>query len=795
LAAVVAKTMARTPADRYQTPAEVLSALAPFCEPDLRPAPRVQKQVRRWPLIAAGLALLAGVTAAGVIIIVRDQQGNKSAQIEIPAGGSVKVTPPVGGSVEVIDNGTKSSAMRVDPRADEAQGALRTLLAKAKDPASKSEKLRDEVIDFCLKYRGTPASCQAGLLLPEMPPLTNSVGMKLAPIPPGKFQMGSLPGEPGRNKDGREGPRHEVEITRPFFMGVHEVTVGQFRGFVKATGHKTDAEKKGGAERLYPNGQWRHDARASWQNPGFEQTDAHPVVCIRWNDAQAFCAWLSKKEGRTYRLPTEAEWEYACRAGTTTHFYSGNDDRDLKGVANVADASLTRRVPNAGRCVSWDDGFPFTAPVGSFRPNAFGLYDMHGNAWEWCHDWFGRDYYQITPRQDPPGPNRSGVHVLRGGAWFDSINNCRAADRHYNLVSSSCHANMGFRVVLLPAGPQAAPAGSPEPEAFLGSNPLEHANRVTCCRFSPDGKVLATGGKDGVVKLWDGLTGKELRTLSQREPVGNIVFSPDGRTLASWSKRGVPAGKPLEWKVKFWNVDTGKELPGWPGFPELLGPVAFSPDGKIVATGGPNHAIKLWDFSTRKERGSLTGHTGDLTCLAFSPDGKQLASGSDACVMKLWNLSDQREVLSLREEGQKASWCPWIHSTVFSQDGKYLVVGMGAYLLVYDLSSSKLRWKLRKHIWATVSVVLSTDDRYVLSAGSAGDGVHFVISELATGDSIRSVPAWRAYRDGYRGAEAIALSPDGSILASAGPDHTVKIWDTESWRELEAQPASPLPAK
>src|SRR5262249_10455549 len=139
-------------------------------------------------------------------------------------------------------------------------------------------------------------------------------------------------------------------------------------------------------------------ARYSWRNPGFAQTDEHPVVNVSWNDAQAFCDWLSQKEGKKYRLPTEAEWEYGCRANTRTRFHGGDEDGTLWQVANAMDRSLgaqwsynklknkevQRRLSDWFESVTWDDGYPFTAPVGRFRPNAFGLYDMHGNVWEWC---------------------------------------------------------------------------------------------------------------------------------------------------------------------------------------------------------------------------------------------------------------------------------------------------------------------------------------------------------------------------------------------------------------------------
>src|SRR5262249_33414521 len=153
--------------------------------------------------------------------------------------------------------------------------------------------------------------------------ITNSIGMKFRLIPPGKFAMGSSQEEidlwlkqafdawtkellPG------EGLQHEVEITQPFYLGQTEVTVGQFRQFAKATGYKTQAEREGGARRHLPNSQWMADADTNWMSPGFAQTDDQPVVCVSWNDAVEFCRWLSKQEGKDYRMPTEAEWEYGC---------------------------------------------------------------------------------------------------------------------------------------------------------------------------------------------------------------------------------------------------------------------------------------------------------------------------------------------------------------------------------------------------------------------------------------------------------------------------------------------------
>jgi len=269
--------------------------------------------------------------------------------------------------------------------------------------------------------------------------ITNSIGMKLTLVPSGEFMMGS--GESaeetaaffkknlGENTAAflkknpamafltspdlfkGEHPQHRVRITKPFYLGTYHVTRGQFQQFVKDSGYKTDAEKgnKPWAWGWDPEKGFDVNEKYSWRNAGFQQTDEHPVVNVSWNDAVAFCKWLSRKEGKTYRLPTEAEWEYACRAGTTTRYYTGDDPETLAKAANVADATAKAKSPDR----------KFTMPVGQFKPNAFGLYDMHGNAWQWCADRYADDYYGKSPADDPTGPDAGGARVHRGGSWGD----------------------------------------------------------------------------------------------------------------------------------------------------------------------------------------------------------------------------------------------------------------------------------------------------------------------------------------------------------------------------------------
>jgi formylglycine-generating enzyme required for sulfatase activity len=232
----------------------------------------------------------------------------------------------------------------------------------------------------------------------------NSVGMEFVPIPRDKFMMGSRPSEPRRGLDEFQ---HEVEITRPFYLGAFEVTQEQYETVMKKNPSRFTRKNGGGPD--------------------------HPVDNVSWENAVAFCNALSgleeeRKAGRVYRLPTEAEWEYACRAGTTTAYCFGDDPGKLGEYAWYS--------ANA-------DGR--THEVGTKKPNAWGLYDMHGNAWEWCADWHDADYYRTGPRQDPAGPDKGARRVLRGGSYSNGADLCRSASREKRTPTEASDT-FGFRV-------------------------------------------------------------------------------------------------------------------------------------------------------------------------------------------------------------------------------------------------------------------------------------------------------------------------------------------------------------
>ena len=282
----------------------------------------------------------------------------------------------------------------------------------------------------------------------ESTTLVNSMGVELVQIPAGTFMMGSPETEEDRDDDET---LHEVEITKPFYMATTEITKGQFAEFIRVSGYRTEAEEDGEGGYGWNESEDKFegpDPKYNWKNTGFRYEDDHPVVNVSWNDAVEFCKWLSEKEGKEYRLPTEAEWEYACRAGSTDRFFFGNKENDMVKYSNVADSSLKRKYDSASWALSASDGYAFTAPVGSFTPNKFGLYDMHGNVWEWCQDRYDSEYYDESPKRDPKGPSTGSSRVLRGGSWYDLPAVTRCAFRR-GRGPSDRRGNNGFRVVLL----------------------------------------------------------------------------------------------------------------------------------------------------------------------------------------------------------------------------------------------------------------------------------------------------------------------------------------------------------
>jgi formylglycine-generating enzyme required for sulfatase activity len=321
------------------------------------------------------------------------------------------------------------SVGRIGNRYSVSLSLFNTQNARAEKALSEFCRTEDELIELVQKTVHQLLGTSEELTPAEKKELdktfTNSMGMEFVLIPAGKFTMGSPVGEPGRMEN--EGPQREVQITKPFYMGKYEVKVSEFREFVKAAQYKTDAEANGGAY-VRIKDKWERKAGLHWMNPEFSQKDDHPVTCMAWSDAAEYGKWLTKKTGHAYRLPTEAEWEYACRARTQQAYSFGTDARDLSKYGWYAENS-------GGK----------TRPVGQKKPNALGLFDMHGNVIEWCQDWQGK--YAGRPETNPTGPLRGQARILRGGGWGHSAENLRCSWRRGGIGGTPY---IGFRLVRMP---------------------------------------------------------------------------------------------------------------------------------------------------------------------------------------------------------------------------------------------------------------------------------------------------------------------------------------------------------
>ena len=453
LAEVLERMLAKTPAERFATPAEVAAAVAPFTagcelsnllvkaeelaaspahfEKPYAPtdplvssahtgtapggaghAPCVREKTRLWETryvvslvsalrrrtpVAIGLlfAALAVTLALQVMIRIKDKQGRTVAEVSVPPESEFEIVP--NGKVSV-----KARAEREKPEASTAPSVGPNAPPPLAIAPFDADKAKQHQAAWA-RHLGVPVET------------TNSIGMKLVLIPPGEFRMGSPDTDP-QAKD-NEKPQHPVRITRPYLMGSCEVTQDEYRSVVGASPSSFSATRGG-------NGKV-NDA----------DVGRLPVEQVSWEDANEFCSKLSalpyeQAAKRTYRLPTEAQWEYACRAGSETVFCFGRDAvilSDYGWYRMRADDQMTHAVARK-------------------KPNAWELYDMHGNVWEWCGDWLKDNYYRQSPRDDPEGPPSASYRVTRGGCWSTSTAGCRSAARDCNIPTARTD-RLGFRVV------------------------------------------------------------------------------------------------------------------------------------------------------------------------------------------------------------------------------------------------------------------------------------------------------------------------------------------------------------
>lgn len=259
---------------------------------------------------------------------------------------------------------------------------------------------------------------------------------ELVIIPEGSFIMGSPETEEGHESTETQ---HRVVISKPFAIGKYPVTKGEFRQFVAQSGYNA----KGKCSSLDEQGNMIESEQFNWETPGFDQTDDDPVICVSAIDAEAYATWLSKKTGKNYRLPSESEYEYAARAGTTTARYWGESQDDGCAYANGHGYESEKEF--FGKMANCDDGFVYTSPVGNYKPNAFGLYDMLGNAWVWCADCWHDDYLEGPDTEAPWDKEGCKIRVMHGGSFISHYTSLRAAARHKAEEELRYH-NYGMRI-------------------------------------------------------------------------------------------------------------------------------------------------------------------------------------------------------------------------------------------------------------------------------------------------------------------------------------------------------------
>lgn len=228
-----------------------------------------------------------------------------------------------------------------------------------------------------------------------------------------------------------------------FYISQNEVTIADFKAFVDRTGYQTEAERDGSAKTyVYVDETtrgWQDTPGAHWRKPGYDVIDTHPVTCVSWNDAVAYCSWLAKETGVAYRLPTEAEWEFAAQSRRGGSAYAWGDREPDGTQGNLADS----RTPYPWAVRTIDDGHAFVAPVGSYPVNVFGLHDMSGNVWEWCQDYHAP--YTLNVQKNPTGPETGEARVMRGGSWMNEPKALQTRFRNYDDPSAH-YNNLGFRV-------------------------------------------------------------------------------------------------------------------------------------------------------------------------------------------------------------------------------------------------------------------------------------------------------------------------------------------------------------
>jgi formylglycine-generating enzyme required for sulfatase activity len=427
-----------------------------------------RRDARRVPAMAAAILL----AAAGVGAVLYNLQGTRDqaagteasrAAVESrahePEDKDAAAKPGIEPPAE--PGGSSAAEARAEEEAKKAaEDKARSLVLRDEEEARKRAELELKGQVEAMAQAEALAKARPAKSAKEAPRTAQRPGSvfqdcpdcpRMVVIPAGEFTMGSLASEAGRGGD--EGPPRPVSIARAYALGRNEVTVAEFRRFADESGYQTEAERDTRAEGC--SGFIYLDPAAkdpqpqpvtSWRNPGLIQEDSHPVLCVSWNDARTYAEWLSKKTGQRYRLPSEAEWEYAARAGTSAARYWGDDPAQACRFANLADQSRFQTL-SFGQKHECDDGHYFTAPAGSYLRNEFGLYDMLGNAWEWTEDCWNASYAGAPSDGTAWLAGDCAQRVSRGGSWSTVPRFARSAARNKNSADHRDNLT-GFRLAM-----------------------------------------------------------------------------------------------------------------------------------------------------------------------------------------------------------------------------------------------------------------------------------------------------------------------------------------------------------
>jgi formylglycine-generating enzyme required for sulfatase activity len=598
------------------------------------------------------------------------------------------------------------------------------------------------------KYLGVPAE------------MTNSVGMKFILIPPGKFLMGSTDMEILKEfqqgvklSDARqhphlllwEIPQHLVRITKPFYLGKYEVTQAEYTK-VMGTNPSHFCAAGGGAKSV----------------AGLK-TERFPVETANWEDAEKFLAKLAahpeeKAAGRVYRLPTEAERKYACRAGTTTRYFFGDD------YTHVGDSGWTSEN-SEGR----------THPVGEKKPNPFGLYDLCGNVGEWCADQFSEDFYARSPRDDPS---------CTSGYWRNMQGTCWAhagyADRSEARGREPPDRRgpwYGFRAVCeIGKATQDATKGNVEPapdaakptapELLISDRGLGVDGGGSLPALAVHGDTLLVGGASGTARLWSIGEKKTLLELKGHTAALSVLcFSSDGRSAASTG---------MDKTIRVWDLKTGKELLQ---LADDHGPscaLAWLDRERSLLSVGLDNVIRLWSLTQRKEVRSFRGHTAHPRGLSASPDGTHLVSGSWAPeqTIRLWNLRSGRCIRTMTADGLGC-----VTSLAFLPNGREALSGSYDFVLrLWDLESGKVVREFKGHNCSVWCVDVSPDGQTAVSGASQYNlrGERDAAVRLWDIASGREIAAYREFNEAW--VRVVKFSSDGRSVYSIDDLGRVVRW-------------------